>query len=203
MSTLTNSPFEIPEGLLRAVQAAYDQPPQAYHSFAHVQEVLGHVGEVTVGPGWRQPREVFLAALFHDAVYVAGRSDNEAKSAELARRAIDTFLPGKGLDADRVAALILLTARHGKLSNSELDPDAAHFLDCDMAILGADAARFGAYDAAIAQEYQGAVPGFVFRFNRKRFLKRLLDAPRIFLSDFFHQRLDARARENLRRALAA
>lgn len=202
MSTLTNIPFELPEGLIRAVRAAHAHPPRAYHSFAHVQEVLGHVGEVTAGPGWTQPREVFLAALFHDAVYVAGATDNEAKSADLAAEAIETFLRGQGLDVARVRELILLTARHGKLKPSELDDDAAHFLDCDMAILAADAARFDAYDAAIAEEYRDAIPGFIFRFNRKRFLKRLLAAPRIYLSDFFHQRLDARARANLRRAIA-
>ncbi len=53
MSTLTNTPFPLPEGLIRAVQAAYAHPPRAYHSFAHAQEVLAHVGEVTAGPGWR------------------------------------------------------------------------------------------------------------------------------------------------------
>lgn len=202
MSTLTNSPFELPEGLIRSVQAAYASPPRAYHSFAHVQEVLAHVGDVTAGPGWKQPREVFLAALFHDAVYLAGKSDNEAKSADLAAQAIETFLPRASLDVPRVRELILLTARHGKLTPADVDSDAALFLDCDLAILAAEASRFDAYDAAIATEYAGVIPGIVFRFNRRRFLKRLLDAPRIHLSDFFHQRLDARARENLCRALA-
>jgi len=68
-----------------------------------------------------------------------------------------------------------------------------------MAILGAPAAVFDAYDRGIAEEYAGHVPGFVFRLNRRRFLKQVLGQPRIFLSDFFHQRLDAAARDNLRR----
>jgi predicted metal-dependent HD superfamily phosphohydrolase len=203
MSTLTNTPFEVPEGLIRAAQAAYAHPPRAYHSFDHVQEVLGHVGEVTAGPGWRHPREVFLAALFHDAVYVPGRSDNEAQSAELAAQALDTFLPRQGLDLTLIQDLILLTARHGSLSPADVDRDAALFLDCDLAILAADPQRFDAYDAAIAQEFRSVTPTFLYRFHRKRFLKRLLAAPRLFLSDFFHHRLDARARANLRRALAA
>ena len=40
-----------------------------------------------------------------------------------------------------------------------------------------------------------------YRAGRKAFLQRLLDAPRIFLSDDFHERLDAAARVNLRFAL--
>lgn len=187
---------------MRAIRAAYETPPRAYHSFAHVQAVLGHFHQVAAGPGWQAPKEVFLAILFHDAIYEAGRKDNEAKSADLARTAIETFLPRAGLDVARIEALIRLTARHGRVKPSEVDPDAAHFLDCDMAILGAPPEVFDAYDAAIAHEHR-ATAAFLYRLGRRRFLKGLLRAPRIFLSDFFHQRLDAPARENLRRALTS
>jgi predicted metal-dependent HD superfamily phosphohydrolase len=70
-----------------------------------------------------------------------------------------------------------------------------------MAILGADAAAFDAYDAGIEEEYRGHVPGLLFRINRRRFLKNLLARQRIFLSDWFHERYDAAARANLRRVL--
>src|SRR3546814_4023827 len=72
-----------------------------------------------------------------------------------------------------------------------------------MAILGAEPAVFDAYDRGIATEYRGTVPAWLFRLNRRRFLKALLGKPRIYLSDFFHERLDARARANLRRAINA
>ena len=79
--------------------------------------------------------------------------------------------------------------------------DTCHFLDCDMAILGAAPEAFDAYDRAIAAEYRGHVPDWLFRINRRRFLKALLARPRIYLSDFFHARLDAQARANLRRVV--
>lgn len=197
MSTLTDPPLPIPEGLMRSLIAAYAHPPRAYHSFTHVQEVLRHYATV---PGWQHPREVYLAILFHDAVYLAGKSDNEAKSADLAAQAIETFLPKEPIDAARVRHLIELTAKHGKLAREKLDEDERQFLDCDMAILGAPAAQFEAYDAAIAEEYR-EVPKILYRFNRKRFLRHLLEADRIFHSELFHSRLDAPARANLRRAL--
>ena len=165
-------------------------------------EVLGHYDTVAAGPGWMQPGEALLAVLFHDAVYEAGKSDNEARSAQLAREAIAQWLPQARIDAERVAALVLATARHGKLRPHEVDADAALFLDCDMAILGSEPARFDAYDQGIAREYRGRVPGWLFQFNRRRFLRGLLERERIFLSPFFHARLDAPARANLRRALA-
>ena len=95
----------IPEGLLRALTDAYAHPPRAYHSFDHVQEVLRHFHSV---PQWQHPREVYLAILFHDATYLAGKSDNEAKSADLAESAIKTWLPGEGIDSALVRRLIEL-----------------------------------------------------------------------------------------------
>ncbi len=190
------APLDVPEGLMRSVISAYATPPRAYHSFVHVQEVLRHLSTV---PTWTNPNDVYLAALFHDAIYVAGRKDNEAKSAELARSAIETFLPKASLDVPRVVTLIELTAKHGSVTPP--DADAAHFLDADMAILGSDPATFDAYDAAIADEFRPVTNALLYRFGRRRFLARLLDAPRIFHSDHFHSRLDAAARANLRRAL--
>ncbi|MET1161491.1 MAG: hypothetical protein ABWY48_03045 [Pseudoxanthomonas sp.] len=203
-----SAPLTLPTSMLSELEAAYATPLRAYHNFGHVQEVLHRFAEVTVGPGWTQPSEVYLAVLYHDAIYEAGRKDNEARSADLAMAQIARWLPEQGIDTLRVADLIKLTARHGQFSPDDFGEDGfsldtRHFLDCDMAILGASPEVFDAYDAGIAEEYRGHVPGFLFRLNRKRFLKGLLARQRIYLSDWFHQRYDAAARVNLARAIAA
>ena len=188
--------FDFPAPMIEALKQAYRVPSRAYHSWSHVEEVARWIQQV---PSWRQPREVMLAALFHDAVYVPSAKDNEERSAGLALELIPRFLPDA--DAARVAALVRLTARHGTLTPADVDTDAALFLDCDMAILGAAPDAFDRYDAGIREEYC-AVPSVLYALGRKRFLKRLLDTPRIYLSDFFHARLDAAARANVRRALS-
>lgn len=199
-------PFDLPAGMLAELETAYAQPPRAYHHFDHVREVLGHYADVARGPGWVQPVEVALAILYHDAIYEAGRGDNEARSAEWARERIAHWLPDAGIDTARVAELIALTARHGQHAPQDFGKtagadDTRHFLDCDMAILGAAPDAFDAYDRAIAAEYRGQVPGWLFRNRRRAFLKALLAKDRIYLSDWFHARLDAPARGNLRRAI--
>lgn len=196
----------LPSDMLDALRLAYETPPRAYHHFGHVESLLAHFDGVADGPGWARPREAWLAVLYHDAVYEAGRRDNEARSAALAAADIARWLPGAGIDAARVVDLIELTARHGTLRPGDLGngpegDDRRHFLDCDLAILGADAATFDAYDRAIATEYRDAVPGWLYRLNRRRFLRGLLRRERIYLSAFFHRRLDAAARDNLRRVL--
>lgn len=194
-------PFELPDEQRVALEAAYATPPRAYHNFQHVLEVLRHYHEAAQGPGWKQPVEVALAVLYHDAIYEAGRSDNESCSAALAAEHIDRWLPTRGIDVARVRDLIDLTARHGAFLPGDVDEEAALFLDCDMAILGAPPEVFDAYDRGIAAEYRAVVPGWLFKINRKRFLKGLLGRERIYLTPFFHERLDAQARRNLRRAV--
>ena len=153
------------------------------------------------GPVGVPPHDVLCALLYHDAIYVVGRSDNEARSAELATEHIARF--GLPCDAARVSALILATARHGsELVDEAQDPDLAHFLDADMAILGAPPARFDAYERAIANEY-ATVPAEAFRAGRARFLTRLLALPRLYQTSFFGSRLESAARANLARASAA
>jgi predicted metal-dependent HD superfamily phosphohydrolase len=146
------------------------------------------------GQQWQQPQETFLAVLFHDAVYEAGRTDNEERSAALFAR-----LCGEN---PRVAQLIGLTARHGKLTPADVDEEAARFLDCDMAILGSAPEVFARYEEQIAREYAPVVGPDGYAAGRRRFLSGLLEKERIFLSPDFHRRFDSRARANVRSALS-
>ncbi|MDR7194844.1 HD domain-containing protein [Luteimonas terrae] len=205
MSNIESTIFPLPTGMQTALESAYATPPRAYHNFGHVETLLRHFDEVSARDGWAQPVEVRLAILYHDAIYDARASDNEVRSADLAAESIARWLPDAGVDTARVAHLIRLTARHGRLSPDDFadDPhadDARRFLDCDMAILASDDATFDAYDRGIAAEYRH-VPRWLYAVNRRRFLKSLLARPRIYLDDGFHARLDAQARHNLRRAI--
>jgi predicted metal-dependent HD superfamily phosphohydrolase len=195
-----HQPVRLPPELAAALAARYGEPHRAYHNAAHVAELLGWFDRVADDVGWHQPAEVYLAIVFHDAIYEPGAKDNEARSAAWAETADFGDGAGVAVDRERVAALIELTARHGAIDAA--DHDAALLLDSDMAILGAPPAAFAAYDAAIAREYSH-VPPDAYRAGRRAFLAGLAAKPRIFLSDYFHARLEAQARANLARALGA
>lgn len=202
MPTRNDPALGLPAGQWQQLKALYASPPRAYHNFGHVADVLRHYRDVQDTVGWRQPVEVWLAVLYHDAIYEAGRDDNEVRSAQLAVEQIAHWLPHRDIDAARVAQLILQTARHGQPTQSDVDEDTRLFLDCDMAILAAPAVQFDAYDRAIAEEYRGVIAEDDFRAGRHQFLRRLLELDRIYLSEHFHARCDAPARANLQRALA-
>jgi len=184
----THRPLVLAPDLVARVAAAYAEPQRAYHTARHIAEVLERFDEVATHVGWAMPREVYVAIVFHDAIYDPPAKDNEARSAAWA---VQEGFP------KRTADLIELTARHGKLTPNDVDRDEALFLDCDMAILAADPVRFAEYDRQIAFEYKH-VPPEMYAIGRRAFLDGVLAKPRIFLSDYFHDRLDQRARENLR-----
>lgn len=117
---------------------------------------------------------------------------NEARSADWAVEA----LARAGADVDvqqRVRALIMATCHHAE----PLGDDARLLVDIDLAILGADPARFAEYDAQVREEYRW-VPGWLYRRKRREVLAGFLDRPAIYGTERFRERLEGRARENLR-----
>ena len=144
-----------------------------------------------------RPDEVELALWFHDAIYDIKGHHNEQRSADWARDA----LRDAGVDtgsAQRVHDLVMAT-RHTAVPSAQ---DERLLVDIDLSILGAERARFDECEQQIRREY-AYVPGFLFRRKRREILKGFLDRPAIYSTPHFHDRLEARARDNLRRVTEA
>lgn len=147
------------------------------------------------------PAAVELAIWYHDAVYDPAAADNEARSAALLRADIAALAdPALIATAD---LMVRLTADHCLTAEvpPALERDCSLFLDLDLAILGAAAATYDAYERGIAAEYSPVHGADAYRRGRIAFLQRLLARPRLFHSNDFHGALDTPARSNLRRAL--
>ncbi len=71
---------------LDALVAAYGEPHRAYHGLAHVAHVFAELDGVPLSDP-----AVEWATWYHDAVYRPGRRDNEARSAALARGALEAL----------------------------------------------------------------------------------------------------------------
>ncbi len=168
----------------------YGSPGRHYHTLDHVDEVLERFE--TCRQGLKQAMEVYVAVLFHDAIYVVGRPDNEARSAELARAQAPRWFD---VDLDRVVELILLTAAHGR--HDGVDPDAALFLYCDMAILGSEAEHYGRYAEGVRREWEALIPPQDYVRGRADFLRSMLKTECIYLSRFWGSRLESPARANI------
>lgn len=189
--------IDIPTGMQEQIQLHYRTPQRYYHTLHHIAEFIQLYQQLDAEQRWEHPKEIYLAILYHDAVYNYGAKDNELQSAVLAKSEIAMFLPDWQVNLEYVARLIELTAKHSQLSSADISVEEALFLDCDMAILASPIERFREYEEQIGQEYTQVYNRFLYNIGRTKFLRGVLQSPRIYLSDYFFQRYESIARENI------
>jgi predicted metal-dependent HD superfamily phosphohydrolase len=184
--------------LLEHLLARLREPHRSYHTATHVAWVLRHIDHIAAAglPASVDLPVVRLAALYHDAVYLPTRSDNEAVSAKLASAAATAL----GWSSNRVSGverLVLATAGH---SPTALDEDV--LVDADLAILGSGPKDYTAYVQGVRAEYSH-VPEDHWRTGRAEVIRRFLDTPTLFHTAVMHDEREQRARANLSAELAS
>lgn len=173
--------------------ARYGEPQRRYHTMEHIESCLALLDRFRSLA--RRPAEVELALWFHDAVYEPHRTDNEGRSAELARRVL--LAAGVSREAvDRIAAYILATKGH-----DVVEGDGALVLDIDLSILGASEEEFERFDRHIREEYIH-VPDPLYREGRRRVLEGFSKRRRIYRLEPFFDAFETQARRNLERKIA-
>jgi len=177
------------------LQARYSEPHRAYHTLQHLEECFAWFEQARSLA--RAPGEIAFALFYHDAVYDTHASDSEERSAALAVHVIDEYVRGSARP-DRIVELIM-TTKHNAVPK---DSDAQLLVDIDLAILGAAQQRFDEYERQVRFEYQW-VEEDAFRAGRKRILEQFLARPTLYNTAFFRERLEAPARANLARSIAA
>jgi len=174
-------------------RAAYETSGRHYHTWEHVVACVERLRTFPCA----MPRIVFLALVFHDAVYVPGRTDNEQASATLARETLSGLCRLSDAELDTIERMILATRDHHGLSGT-LTPDETAILDLDLSILGASHDEYAQYARQIHDEYvPAATTEERFRIGRKEFLAGLLGMPNVFLTAEGRRRWDAVARANI------
>jgi predicted metal-dependent HD superfamily phosphohydrolase len=181
------------DALFDRLVAAWSEPQRHYHTLQHLRECLALFDEVRAQA--LQPGEVELALWFHDAFYEPTRHDNEERSADWARDAMQAAGLADAA-AQRVHALVMDT-RHAQPPRGA---DAQLLVDIDLAILGAPAQRFDESDAQVRREY-AHVGEDNWRRGRAQVLRGFLDRAAIYATPGFHAAREAQARANLQRAL--
>lgn len=190
----------IDEGTKAELARLYTGEDRHYHGIRHIEALLALAGEYRAE--LNDPEAVEAAIWFHDAIYDSRAKDNETLSAALAANRLGGKVSAPRLA--RIVAMIEATATHEvpAFEDASARNDAALLLDMDLSILGAPAAAFDAYEAAVRLEY-GWVSEADWRAGRAAVLRNFLARPRIFHTDIFLARFEAQARENMQRSIAA
>ncbi|HEX4792831.1 MAG TPA: hypothetical protein VH370_03510 [Humisphaera sp.] len=176
------------------LESLYSSPGRHYHNLDHIHKCLELLADVR--EQCDDPDAMEIAIWFHDCIYDPTRRDNEEASADVAAR----LLGECGISPDqieRVRELILAT----KHAVQPADPDSQLLVDIDLAILGSAPGTFDDYEGGIRLEY-AHVPDDAFAKGRAQILEMFLARPRIFLTEYFGQRFESAARQNLARSIS-
>ena len=178
------------------LEAAYAEPHRRYHTRRHIEQGLALLEQVP--DLMDSERQVLTYAWWwHDAVYDPQASDNEARSAEMARRDLrdlDVSLHAR----EEVARLIGLTAGHAVEAEDRL---GEILVSIDLAILAAAPLDYDAYAQAVRKEY-AHVPDAAWKIGRRRVMQAFLDAPVIYPDAQIRALFEEVARANIARELA-
>ena len=188
---LTETAVDDSQAIYQRLLAGYHEPQRHYHTLEHIKHCLGMFEDCKALVS--DPDSLEMAIWFHDVILVSGRRDNEARSAEL-------YLElSKGVQCDEmrqlVERLIMATLHNGDALD---DADSIYMVDIDLSGFGLswdgflrDSQNIRAENPQLCdQDYQ---------LNQTGFQRSLLARPRFFLSDFFFDRFEKQARENLAR----
>ena len=145
---------------------AYGAPSRHHHDLDHVRVVLDRAKALAARRDDRTA--VALASWLHDAIYDAGRPDNEARSVDMMRELLVPLGAAESVLA-RARALILRTAE----PRGARDPSEEALVDADFSIVGETAEAYDRYVAAVRREY-GAYSDAAVQQGRAAFIDSLL-----------------------------
>ena len=180
---------------------AYAESDRYYHNLNHISDGLEKLDEVRHLAD--NPDVLEMAWWWHDVIYDTTSNINEEASAAVANNVLKTL----GLSDNLLSHIelrihimqLILATKHIHIPEAE---DSRLIVDIDLVSLATPPEVFDQNTANIRKEYSW-VPDDSFRIGRAEFFSKLLTSrPSIYLTDYFRNRYEAQARENLKRITA-
>lgn len=163
-----------------------------YHNTRHLAFCLSEHREAQAE--MTSPDIIELALWFHDVVYVPNARDNEEKSAALFMEVARNQLSDKLIQS--VAAIIPATC-HQKPPRTV---EEAYVLDIDLASLGLPWEEFNRDNQALRAEAPRIHDNLYYE-GKVAFLSALLERDNIYYTDYFSNKYERNARNNINRYL--
>lgn len=179
--------------LWNEISTAYTKRNRHYHTLQHLENLLYYIAEVKHQIiHWNT---VLFALYYHDIVYNTLKHNNEEKSAILAAKRMTEI----GVDPGTINKCYDTISATKKHSWNE-DNDINLFTDADLSILGAERNIYEAYLKQIRKEY-AIYPDMMYKPGRKKILQHFLSMERIYKTEYFCNKLEIKARQNLQEEL--
>lgn len=191
-SDLTHDLPNRKDGFFQNLMGLYNSQSRHYHNLNHIEALLKLSEEHQ--QLLESPETIDFAIWYHDAIYDASKSNNEEKSAQLARKNLTEL----GLVPDLIENcynLIIATKTH-QLTKGLYSFDAQFLLDIDLSILASERDKYLEYTQEIRKEYK-IYPDFLYKKGRKKVLKHFLEMEHIYKTELFQDLWESKAKENL------
>lgn len=184
---------ELANNLWLEIFTKYSDAKRHYHTIDHLEAMISNLKEVEENiEDWDT---TLFAVFYHDIIYKASSSTNEADSAKLAmERLSDIAYPANKIA--KCANMILATKEH---LISE-DNDTNYLIDADLAILGKSEEEYQKYKDQIREEYT-IYPDFMYNSGRKKTMQKFLKSDSIYKTDFFSTKYNQQAKNNIEKEL--
>lgn len=171
------------------IEKAYSHKSRLYHNLQHLINLFSQLNEVKeLITDWET---IQFATFYHDIIYNTLKSNNEEKSASLAKTHL-TKLGVPNVQIDKCVAFIIATKSH----EINTDNDCNLFTDADLSILGCDWIDYELYFNQIRKEYS-IYPDLIYNPGRKKVLQHFLSMNKIFKTEHFFNKFEIKARYNL------
>jgi predicted metal-dependent HD superfamily phosphohydrolase len=171
------------------IEKKYSNKKRHYHTLQHLDNLLLQLIEIkSKVHNWET---ILFSLYYHDIIYNILKSDNEQKSFEFAEKRMKQIsVPTETLDTCKEH--ILATKSHLKSTNN----DTNYFTDADLSVLGQNWETYSDYYQNVRKEYS-IYPDFVYNPGRKKVLNYFLTMERIFKTDYFCEKFENQAKQNL------
>lgn len=166
-----------------------------YHNLNHLEAIISELSDVRDRiPQWDT---ALFSVFYHDIVYNALRSDNEAQSADKAQMRLHEI----GFPKDQTTQCVLqILATKGHEPGNDLTTQL--FIDADLAILGKAPKKYTEYSENLRKEFF-VYTDSEYKAGRKKVLKYFLAMDRIFKSEHFYNKYERQARINIEAELSS
>ena len=115
---------------------------------------------------------------------------------------MQSFPRAQGYNKEAVQSVydLIMATQHNDEASS-ITEDAKLLVDIDLTILGATPEVYDEFESNVRKEYR-LIPSFIYRKKRKELLASFLDNSSIYQTDYFRDKYESTARDNLSRVIA-
>ncbi len=189
-------PQEIGHATFQKVLKAYTDENRKYHGLSHIKHMLQEVDSFTAeNPhAIKEPEVLTLAIFMHD--FVNGTPDDVQQSDEMAGHILSCSTMSELTKKRALLHEIIMATTHQKPLESKSSIEAKIIADADLSILGSDKRTYNQYALQVRQEYKH-YSDEIFTAGRIKVLQSFLNRSHIYTLDFFQQKYEMIARQNI------